>query len=109
MRACARCYANKMSPFQSIKTWKGSTDPDYEAKTKRVQELYDIADGKVAPSEGDPDVVICMDEFGPLNLQPRPGHQWAPAATGPGDQDAPRRRRRRATGDLQAPTHRCGT
>ena len=30
--------------------------------------------------EGDPTVVICMDEFGPLNLLPRPGKQWAPMA-----------------------------
>ena len=40
-----------------------------------------------------------MDEFGPLNLLPRRGRQWAPAAakaTGGGD-DQPRRRRRRAT------------
>ncbi len=44
-----------------------------------------------------PVVVICMDEFGPLNLQPHPGKQWAPAATGTGTQDQPRRRRRRAT------------
>ena len=42
-------------------------------------------------------MVICMDEFGPLNLQPHPGKQWAPAAAGKGDQDSPRRRRRRAT------------
>jgi transposase len=46
---------------------------------------------------GDPDVVICMDEFGPLNLQPHPGKQWAPAAVAKGDQKHPRRRRRRAT------------
>ena len=97
MRGCACCCANKMSPFQSIKTWKTSNDPDYEAKARRVQELYDIADGKAEPGDGDPEVVICFDEFGPLNLQPHPGHQWAPAATGPGDQDFPRRRRRRAT------------
>jgi hypothetical protein len=31
-----------------------------------------VADGKTQPGEGDPDVVICMDEFGPLNLQPHP-------------------------------------
>jgi transposase len=37
-------------------------------------------------------VVICLDEFGPLNLQPHPGRQWAVA--GGGD---PARRRRRAT------------
>jgi hypothetical protein len=38
-----------------------------------------------------------MDEFGPLNLQPHPGKQWAPKAAGKGDSEAPRRRRRRAT------------
>ncbi|GAA1499323.1 Mobile element protein [Paeniglutamicibacter kerguelensis] len=39
-----------------------------------------------------------MDEFGSLNLQPHPGRQWAPAATGTGDQAAaPCRCRRRAT------------
>ncbi len=83
--------------FQAVKTWKTSTDPDYETKKNRVLELYDIADGKTAPGPGDPTVVFCMDEFGPLNLQPHPGKQWAPAATGKGEQDAPRRRRRRAT------------
>ena len=34
---------------------------------------------------GDPTVVFCMDEFGPLNLQPHPGKQWAPVAAGKGD------------------------
>jgi len=38
-----------------------------------------------------------MDEFGPLNLQPHPGTQWAPVAAGKGDTGSPRRRRRRAT------------
>jgi len=42
-------------------------------------------------------VVFCYDEFGPLNLMPHPGKQWAPVATGKGDQNAPRRRTRRAT------------
>jgi transposase len=85
--------------FQVIKTWKTSTDPDYEAKKNRVLELYDIADGKTAPGEGDPQIVFCMDEFGPLSLLPRPGKQWAPAATkaAKGSDRAPRRRRRRAT------------
>lgn len=83
--------------FQAIKTFKVSTDPDFEAKKNRVLELYDIADGKALPGPGDPTVVICMDEFGPLNLQPHPGKQWAPVATGRGDPNTPRRRRRRAT------------
>jgi transposase len=87
----------RASPFQAVKTWKTSTDPDYEAKKNRVLELYAIADGKAEPGPGDPTVVICMDEFGPLNLQPHPGRQWAPIAAGPGDQGRPRRRRRRAT------------
>jgi transposase len=85
--------------FQAIKTWKQSTDPDFEAKKNRVLELYDVADGNATPRRGDPTVVICMDEFGPLNLMPRPGRQWAPAATKAtsGAPSGPRRRRRRAT------------
>ena len=88
--------------FQVIKTWKQSKDPDFEAKKNRVLELYDIADGKAEPGDGDPTVVICLDEFGPLNLLPRPGRQWAPVATKTGkgsgrDGEGPRRRRRRAT------------
>ena len=68
MRFCACSCAYKMSPFQSIKTWKGGAVPDYEAKAKRVQELYDIAAGKAEPREGDPEVVICFD-FGPLSVK----------------------------------------
>jgi transposase len=86
-----------VSPFQAVKTWKTSTDPDYEAKKNRVLALYAIADGRVEPASGDPTVVICLDEFGPLNLQPHPGRQWAAAAAGKGDPARPRRRRRRAT------------
>ena len=80
-----------------MKTWKTSTDPDFEVKKNRVLELYAIAAGKRAPGPGDPAVVICLDEFGPLNLQPHPGRQWAPTTTGEGSPDRPRRRRRRAT------------
>ena len=83
--------------FQAVKTWKTSTDPDYEAKKNRVLELYAMADGAAEPGPDDPTVVICMDEFGPLNLMPHPGRQWAPIAAGKGDPAAPRRRRRRAT------------
>jgi transposase len=83
--------------FQAVKTYKASTDPDYDAKTTRVLELYALADGLLEPGPGDPSVVFCMDEFGPLNLQPHPGKQWAPVARGKGDPAAPRRRRRRAT------------
>lgn len=83
--------------FQRIKTWKVSNDPDFEAKKNRVLELYAIADGEAEPGPDDPTVVICVDEFGPLNLQPHPGRQWAPVAAGRGDVESPRRRRRRAT------------
>lgn len=83
--------------FQAVKTYKASTDPDYDVKTRRVLELYAIADGLAEPGPADPSVIICMDEFGPLNLQPHPGRQWAPVAHGKGDPAAPRRRRRRAT------------
>jgi transposase len=79
--------------FQRLKTFKDSTDPDFEAKQARVLERYAIADGHVEPGPNDPVVVICLDEFGPLNLQPHPGHQWARRADCPGE----RRRRRRAT------------
>jgi transposase len=83
--------------FQRLKTFKVSNDPDFEAKKNRVLELYAIADGHITPGERDPTVVICVDEFGPLNLQPHPGRQWAPVAAGRGDVTVPRRRRRRAT------------
>ena len=83
--------------FQVIKTWKQSNDPDFEAKKNRILELYAIADQKLKPDKGDPTVIICMDEFGPLNLVPHPGRQWAEVASGKGDTSTPRRRRRRAT------------
>ena len=40
-------------------------------------------------------MIVCMDEFGPLNLQPHPGRQWA-AVSGKGKEPgrAPRRRMR---------------
>ncbi len=83
--------------FQALKTWKESNDPDFEAKKNRILELYDIADGKARPGEGDPTVVMCMDEFGPLNLQPHPGKHWAAVGGRHADPARPPRRRRRAT------------
>jgi len=71
--------------FQRLKTYKQSNDPDYDAKTTRVLQLYAIADGQAQPGPGDPTVVtvvMCMDEFGPLNLQPHPGRHWALAGGG---------------------------
>ncbi len=80
--------------FQAIKTWKQSNDPDFEVKKNRILELYDIADAKAQPKAGDPDVVICYDEFGPLNLQPHPGRHWAERDTKGAPRIGPRRRMR---------------
>ena len=63
--------------FQRLKTWKASADPGYAVKKARVEHLYAIADGEVVPDAGEPEVIFCVDEFGPLGLQPRPGRQWA--------------------------------
>ncbi|MGW2619881.1 IS630 family transposase [Streptomyces sp. NPDC001500] len=56
--------------WQATTTWKASNDPDFIAKMHRVLALYDTppADGRV----------ICVAEFGPLNLQPRKGRAWRP-------------------------------
>jgi transposase len=79
--------------FQHLKTWKQSCDPDFEAKKNRILHLYRLTDGTHDVQPGDPEVGICIDEFGPLNLQPHPGRQWTTRAGG-----GPRpRRRRRAT------------
>ena len=60
--------------FQAVRSWKRSTDPDFERKRDRILELYELAERGEA-------VVICLDEFGPLNLQPQPGGRaWAPRA-----------------------------
>jgi transposase len=83
--------------FQRLKTWKASKDPEYEAKKARVENLYAIADGEVARGDGEPGVIFCVDEFGPLNLQPRPGRQWAPASGKNKDPIRAPRRRMRAT------------
>src|SRR5262249_54114806 len=58
--------------LQRLKTWKASKDPRYAAKKARIEYLYAIADRQVTPEAGNPEVVFCVDEFGPLNLQPRP-------------------------------------
>jgi transposase len=81
--------------FQRIKTWKASRNPGYSAKKARVEHLYAIADREVVPEAGEPEVIFCMDESGPLKLQPQPGRQWA-AVSGkskkPGREPRPRMR-----------------
>ena len=67
--------------FQAVRSWKRSNDPEFEQKKNRILELYAIADGLAEPGPDDPSVVVCLDEFGPLNLQPQPnGKAWAPRA-----------------------------
>ena len=56
---------------------QGLQDPRYAAKKARIEHLYAIADREVTPEAGEPEVIFCVDEFGPLNLQPRPGRHWA--------------------------------
>jgi transposase len=83
--------------FQRLKTWKTSHDPDYAVKKARVEHLYAIADGEVISEEDEPEVIFCMDEFGPLNLQPHPGRQWAGRGGKHKNRDREPRPRRRAT------------
>ena len=65
--------------FQVIKTFKASNDPDFEAKKNRVLSFIDLVDGIAQSASGDPHVVMCVDEFGPLNLQPHPGSSGHPS------------------------------
>ena len=51
--------------WRHTKTWKQSTDPDFAKKYRRLRRLYSRR-----PNNGRR---ICVDEFGPLNLQPQHG------------------------------------
>jgi transposase len=62
--------------WQATKTWKASKDPQFAEKMTRILDLYDRS---AAGGLGDGGRVICMDEFDPLNLQPRPGRGWFPS------------------------------
>ena len=68
--------------FQALRSWKRSNDPVFEPKKNRILELYAIADGLVEAAPDDPTVIVCLDELGPLNLQPQPdGNAWTPRVT----------------------------
>ena len=56
--------------WQTTTTWKASTDPSFIPKMRRILDLYDHP-----PPDGR---VVCVDEFGPLNLLPRKGKAWQP-------------------------------
>lgn len=66
-----RILRSEKVSFQTTTTWKASNDPDFVAKMLRVLDLYDNP-----PAGGR---VLCVDEFGPLNLLPRTGKTWRPA------------------------------
>jgi transposase len=55
--------------WRHTKTWKESKDPQFAAKYRRLKRLY-----ARRPKGGRR---ICVDEFGPLNLQPRHGQHHA--------------------------------
>lgn len=55
--------------WRHTKTWKESTDPQFWSKYRRIRRLY-----RHRPAGGRR---ICVDEFGPLNLQPRHGQCFA--------------------------------
>ena len=84
--------------FQVIKTYKQSTDPDFEAKKNRVLELYEIADGKAKPKKGDP-------HGRHLHGRVRPAQPLAPAGQTVGTEDRQRTRTSRRTQAPPAPGH----
>jgi len=79
--------------WQTTTTWKASTDPSFIPKMRRILDLYDHppADGRV----------ICVDEFGPLNLLPRTGKAWRPQTTDAGPRTV-RRTNDQPIGNLKA-------
>jgi len=85
--------------FATGDSYHTDTPTSGTSSKNRVLELYDIAEGKAAQRPGDPTVVFSFDEFGPLNLLPRPGKQWAPVVSRKkkGSTASPRRHRIRAT------------
>ena len=74
--------------FQAMKTLKQSNDPDFERRRTGSSSSTPLPTATSEPGPGDPTVMICVDEFGPLNLQPHPGRQWAPVAAGTADRAA---------------------
>jgi hypothetical protein len=59
--------------FQAVKTWKTSTDPDYEAIEEPGAGAVRDRQRQAQSGSDDPTVVICMDEFGPATRAHRAG------------------------------------
>ncbi|MEV6227959.1 IS630 family transposase [Saccharopolyspora shandongensis] len=67
-REALRCLlARRGVTFQRTKTWKESTDPDFDAKLDRIE--YALTER--------PDRTFAFDEFGPLGIRPTAGSCWA--------------------------------
>lgn len=60
--------------YQRTRTWKVSTDPDFDGKARRVKQLYRRAERGTLRNS----VVVCFDEFGPLSIRPQQGQAWRP-------------------------------
>jgi hypothetical protein len=63
--------ARRRASWRTTTTWKASVDPEFIATMHRILDLYDHP-----PGDGR---VICVEEFGPLNLMPRKGKAWRTA------------------------------
>jgi transposase len=55
---------------QSIRTWKRSTDPEFEKKKQRIEWLTN--------QSHNPPIVLSADEIGPIQLIPHGGEGWFP-------------------------------
>jgi len=55
---------------QSIRTWKQSTDPQFEKKKRLIEWLTD--------QKHNPPIVLSVDEIGPIQLIPHGGGGWFP-------------------------------
>ncbi|MDR7279896.1 transposase [Catenuloplanes atrovinosus] len=59
-------HANDVS-WQRTRTWKESTDPDFDAKLGRIEHVTNAF----------PDRCFAFDQFGPLAIRPQQGARWA--------------------------------
>ena len=55
--------------YHRTHTWKESTDPDFDAKLDRIEEV----------TAQFPDRCFALDQFAPLSIRPCQGTCWAPA------------------------------
>ena len=61
--------ATQRITFQRTRTWKESTDPDFDAKLDRIEQV----------TTRFADRCFAFDQFGPLAIRPHHGSCWAPA------------------------------